>query len=168
MSVFGPLSGKSKYVQIKIGASNSQFHCFLAVIVHYIIFSDGVSFKRNGPHNPAETSPVVFGENSSENIFTDTELPNCSSSRIAVVVPITPAPIIAIFFTELILNGLSISNFLARMTKKCYCTCPVTDFLIHFLALIRCNQTLLSYLFYCSALKYRLAFYYMVVGFHSV
>lgn len=70
--------------------------------------------SRNGPHNPAEISPVVFGENSSENIVTDTEFPNCSCSRIAVVVPITPAPIIAILFTELMLNQIQISNHCAN------------------------------------------------------
>lgn len=70
----------------------------------YKILSCGVLPRMNGPHKPAEMSPVVFGENSLEKIVNDIPFPNCSCSRIAVVDPITPAPIIAICVTELILR----------------------------------------------------------------
>lgn len=110
-----------------------------------------------GPHNPAETSPVVSGESFSENIVIDTELLNWSSNRNATVVPITPAPIIATFFTELMVitssnnpNPAQINKMTDTHDKLTISNCilliqSLTSKSVHFIDTFYCNQSINKY-----------------------
>ena len=68
---------------------------------------------KYGPHKPADPSPVVLGEVFSQKIVTSIPLPKCSANCTAEVAPQTPAPITAIFFTD-----ISRSSHVSSMHKR--------------------------------------------------